>query len=626
MIAGFGGVSAAGRSSFHGAYQRLLVDVLPTKVVEDTYLSLAAMMQLVHYKDGQWADQDGMINPKHLPQKWGAYIREHSLIRSIKLYNPQSMVLHRKLEFLPDSAEHLRFKLESSPQKIPKDWQVKNLGDSEIQVSTQSLTAYLADEKTSNVGAAGQLPTGFDPSRLYNATNHPRGLQMAIYGASDALYSMGLSWTELSQAVNPDQIGVYASSSLGQMDEKAAGGYLKAALQGKRPSARYMPFAMPNMVADFVNAYVLGSLGHTTANIGACATFLYNLYSAVQDIQTGARRIAIVGCSEAAVQPEIVEAFRAMGALAEDEQLNKLDQKNSDDPVDHRRACRPFGDNCGFTLGESSQYVVLLEDTLALEVGAQIHGAVAGVFIHADGIKKSISQPGAGNSITLAKACALLRSILGDQAVQQGSFVSAHGTGTLQNRQTESAVLSQVAQAFKIKNWPITAVKAYVGHSTGPASGDQLALMLGVWQHGFLPGICTIHQVAADVEQKNLQFLLQHEPVGLERMQAGLINSKGFGGNNATGVVLAPTAVEKMLQKKHGSKAWSSYLDKRQKTQAQAADNHQQIQRGELKPIYLYGQPVLNTADVNITSTALEFPDGQQINLDLKNPYSDMQS
>jgi len=44
------------------------------------------------------------------------------------------------------------------------------------------------------------------------------------------------------------------------------------------------------MPADFVNAYVLGNLGHTESVAGACASFLYNLRAAVHDIRSGARQ------------------------------------------------------------------------------------------------------------------------------------------------------------------------------------------------------------------------------------------------------------------------------------------------------------------------------------------------
>ena len=66
----------------------------------------------------------------------------------------------------------------------------------------------------------------------------------------------------------------------------------------------------------------------------------------------------------------------------------------------------------GWTIGTGKPLAVMaglnvLEDeALALEVGAQIHGAVTSVFVNADGFKKSISAPGPGNYVTLAKAVA----------------------------------------------------------------------------------------------------------------------------------------------------------------------------------------------------------------------------
>ena len=99
----------------------------------------------------------------------------------------------------------------------------------------------------------------------------------------------------------------------------------------------------------------------------------------------------MIGSSEAPITPEVIEGYRTMGALAEDEALIKLDGGTFETP-DHTRACRPFGENCGFTLAEASQFIVLFDDALALELGAQIYGSVADVFVNADGFKKSMEN------------------------------------------------------------------------------------------------------------------------------------------------------------------------------------------------------------------------------------------
>jgi 3-oxoacyl-(acyl-carrier-protein) synthase len=60
----------------------------------------------------------------------------------------------------------------------------------------------------------------------------------------------------------------------------------------------------------------------------------------------------------------------------------------------------------GFTLAESSVWIVLMDDALAMESGARVLGSVGDVFVNADGYKKSIPGPGIGNYVTVAKAMA----------------------------------------------------------------------------------------------------------------------------------------------------------------------------------------------------------------------------
>ena len=107
---------------------------------------------------------------------------------------------------------------------------------------------------------------------------------------------------------------------------------------------------------------MIGSVGATGANVGACATFLYNLRQGMEDIRSGRYRVAVIGSSEAPLTPEIIEGYRTMGALAEDNALIKLDGTGE---LITDGLCRPFADNCGFTLAEASQFVILFDDELA---------------------------------------------------------------------------------------------------------------------------------------------------------------------------------------------------------------------------------------------------------------------
>src|SRR5690606_23606447 len=212
--------------------------------------------------------------------------------------------------------------------------------------------------------------------------------------------------------------------------------------------------------------------------------------------------------SEAPITPEVMEGYSTMGALATDAALLELDRHKNLSQPDHARACRPFGENAGFTLAESAQFTVLCDDELAIELGANILGSVNDVFVNADGYKKSIASPGVGNYITVAKAVAATRNIIGDEGLRRRSYVQAHGTGTPQNRVTESHILNMVAETWGIERWPVAALKSYIGHSLASSAGDQIASSLGLWQYGVIPGILNTEKVADDVEQARLDILL----------------------------------------------------------------------------------------------------------------------
>jgi acetoacetyl-[acyl-carrier protein] synthase len=149
------------------------------------------------------------------------------------------------------------------------------------------------------------------------------------------------------------------------------------------------------------------------------------------DIESGRSRAALVSGAEAPLCPDVIEGLATMGALGTDKALLELDRHRNATEPDLRRACRPFGENCGFTIAEGGQFAVLLDDALAVELGATILGAVTDVQVHADGYKKSISSPGVGNYVSFAGPW-LVPCTTWATVVRRRSFVQAHGTGTPQ--------------------------------------------------------------------------------------------------------------------------------------------------------------------------------------------------
>ncbi len=625
VIVGFGGYNAAGRSSFHHGYRRTILHSLDHDKRVKTLLSLATLMQLVRYQDGQYVDNDGdNMTAEQVAAKYQSTIEQNTLIRRIHdaYFDVEAVPSVNDVNLSSDETSVFTLNRRDLPKPIPGNWKVEPLDDSSVSVTISGdLSIKMESFRTFDVQSAGILPSGFIPANQYNSRFHPKGLQLTILAASDAINSVGIPWEDIMAKVDPDQVAVFAASGLGQTDDYGIGGYMKSRLSSARPTSKQMALGLNSMVADFVNAYVCGSVGTTGASSGACATFLYNLRLAVDDINAGRHRVVLCGCSEAPVTPEVMEGFAAMSALGTDERLAKLD---GGDVCDHRRASRPFGENAGFTMGESGQFFVLMDDELALELGADIYGAIPNVFVNADGFKKSISSPGAGNYVTMAKAVGAARAIVGDESIQERSYIQAHGSSTPQNRVTESMIFDKVAAGFDINNWPVTAVKAFVGHPLGPASADQLANTLGSFADGIITGIKTVDKVADDVLDDRLEILLEDKKADIDVV---FLNSKGFGGNNATATILSPNKVESMMSVRYGAEKMTQYRDKREAVRAVAAEYDTHATNGDLNVIYNFGKGIIEDHEISISDSSVSIENfANSINLSFQNPYEDMVS
>ena len=582
VIVAAGGINSAGRTSGHHAYRRMVLEHLSQAQQGETQTALSALMGA---NDRQ-------------------FLLDHTLVRKIEpqYFDPAAVHWNRQVTL---SADHGPLTFETSATRsaeaLPRDWQVETLANKKLRVTVDGApTVLFPSTRELEVSVAGQLPTGLVPGELYPSRNHPRALQMTVFAASDALADLGIDWDVVRSRVSPELMSVYVSSSMGQLDDEGSGGMLRARANGRRVSSKQCPLGFAQMPGDFVNAYLLRSLGKTGPAMGACATFLYNLQRGVEDIRSGRARVAVVGAVDAPITPEVMDGYIAMGALATDKGLRELDGLEGQQALDYRRACRPFGQNCGFVIAESAQIVVLFDDALALELGATIHGAVPSVFVHADGAKKSISGPGAGNYITAARAMATLQAILGKARLARGGLVQAHGTGTPQNRVTEACILNRVAQAFGVEQWPIAAIKSYVGHSLGAASADQLSATLGMFKHKLLPGIHTIDCIADDVAQDHLRFSLQTREIG--NLDYALINSKGFGGNNASAALLSPDVTERLLRQAHGAKALSQWQSRHESVASQRAETEAQQLAGGWSPSYFFDDGVIDDSQIDLSA------------------------
>ena len=196
------------------------------------------------------------------------------------------------------------------------------------------------------------------------------------------------------------------------------------------------------------------------------------------------------------------------------------------------------------------------------------------------------------------------------------------GTGTPQNRVTESHILNEVAKTFGIEQWTTSAVKSYLGHSLGAAAADQIAAALGVWHTGIIPGIQSIDHIADDVHHSHLNILMQHYHIGHQGMAGAIINSKGFGGNNASALILSPNKTHELMTLRHGNTKFHQYLNKNEHILEAQQQYDAKTCRDGVKIIYKFAESVMGEEDVSMNNKDITLSEFQShIKLPKGNPY-----
>jgi acetoacetyl-[acyl-carrier protein] synthase len=152
-----------------------------------------------------------------------------------------------------------------------------------------------------------------------------------------------------------------------------------------------------------------------------------------------------------------------------------------------------------------------------------------------------------------------------------------------------------------------------------------LTASLGVWSDGIIPGILTIGGVADDVHCSHLNFLQSHKEVGNEGIDAVIINSKGFGGNNASASIIGPHIANKMLSKRYSAEEIKSYKKRNEAVLESAQKADEQALAGTNSIIYKFDHNVLGRESIAIDDSKIKVSGiDKEISLQLNNSYKDM--
>ena len=107
------------------------------------------------------------------------------------------------------------------------------------------------------------------------------------FAASDALKGIGIDWQNIVQKVSPEKISCVSGCAISTGDKFGMGGLFQANLVGSRTSSKHLAFSLGEMSADFVHAYVLGSMGATGNLHGSLCHIPIQLKNRIEQIKSG---------------------------------------------------------------------------------------------------------------------------------------------------------------------------------------------------------------------------------------------------------------------------------------------------------------------------------------------------
>jgi 3-oxoacyl-[acyl-carrier-protein] synthase II len=328
---------------------------------------------------------------------------------------------------------------------------------------------------------------------------------------------------------DPERTGIYLGSGEGVLDfftlcESIAHGIgpdgkVSAAKFAEMGYTRYNGMTEleqePNMPANHLAAEY-GIAGPTFSCLTACAASTQALGEALDLIRTDRADTVLAGGTHSMIHPLGVTGFNLLTAIS---------VAHKDEPW---RASRPFDrDRAGFVLGEGSTLMVLEELGHAQARGARIWAELTGFGSSADAYRMTDIHPeGRGPSVAM-------RMALADAGVgpEQIDYISAHGTGTLENDKVETLSVKLVfgPRAYQV---PISSVKSTLGHLIAAAGATELMTCVMAIRDQVLPP-------TMNLENPDPECDLDYVPNAARKakVEVCLSNSFGFGGQNDALVV-----------------------------------------------------------------------------------------
>jgi acyl transferase domain-containing protein/3-hydroxymyristoyl/3-hydroxydecanoyl-(acyl carrier protein) dehydratase len=259
-------------------------------------------------------------------------------------------------------------------------------------------------------------------------------------------------------------------------------------------------------------ASALGMRNGGVALDAACASSLYAVKLACDQLHDGSADVMLAGGVNCADSLFVHVGFRALGALSATGRSRPFDRAAD-----------------GLVLAEGAVVFTLERLPDAVRRGVPILGVIRGVGLSNDGGGRGLLVPSADGQYRAMAAAYRTANLAPDGT----SFVECHGTGTQIGDATEVRSMQRLFAGRA--DMPIGSVKANLGHLVTAAGGAGVLKVVSAMAAGVLPPTVNVDDPIVDLRNEGLRVVREPEPWSGSR-RAG-VSAFGFGGNNAHLVV-----------------------------------------------------------------------------------------
>jgi 3-oxoacyl-[acyl-carrier-protein] synthase II len=365
---------------------------------------------------------------------------------------------------------------------------------------------------------AGQIEN-FD---LHQYLDFPQGgrvdrfAQFALVAAKEALADSGLRMDR----EDAHRVGIIVGAGMGGMvmGEREVT-QLYQQLRPHRVHPNLIPAITLNSASGIL-AMAYGAKGPNLTISTACSSSAHALGQAMNCIRSGQADTVIAAGADASITPLAFAGFCSLRALS---------TKFNETPA---KASRPFDRlRDGFVLGEGSGALILESLSHAKRRKARVYAEVAGYGATSEAYHMVIPRE---DGMEIAET---IRLALKDAGIApaQVDYINAHATSTPVG---DNAEIKGIRQVFKSRaeKVAINATKSLIGHTLGAAGAiGGIATALSIETGQIHP---TVNYDEPDPECKlaGISRSAQEQPV-----KVALVNSFGFGSNNAAVILRKPS-------------------------------------------------------------------------------------